>query len=174
MLTDAVPSLVCLACVVVLDLDMSCTADEVALPKATVNKFVNEIAGGLDMRLTSETRELLAEVCTEFVQMLSAEANDLCEADKKKTITPGHILRAMEKLGLERYQKDVQEDFAKHKEDEKLHTKGKHGGWSSMKASGVTDEELLRQQQQLFEMARSGPAAAPPSPPSSPPAPPPP
>lgn len=34
--------------------------------------------------------------------MLSAEANDLCEADKKKTITPGHILRAMEKLGLER------------------------------------------------------------------------
>lgn len=38
----------------------------------------------------------------EFVQMLSAEANDLCEADKKKTITPGHILRAMEKLGLER------------------------------------------------------------------------
>ncbi|KAK1869685.1 hypothetical protein I4F81_012154 [Pyropia yezoensis] len=77
--------------------------------------------------------------------MLSAEANDLCEADKKKTITPGHILRAMEKLGLERYQKDVQEDFAKHKEDEKLHTKGKHGGWSSMKASGVTDEELLRQ-----------------------------
>lgn len=47
MLTDAVPSLVCLACVVVLELDMSCTADEVALPKATVNKFVNEIAGGL-------------------------------------------------------------------------------------------------------------------------------
>lgn len=26
---------------------MGCTADEVALPKATVNKFVNEIAGGL-------------------------------------------------------------------------------------------------------------------------------
>jgi len=115
--------------------------------------------------------------------MLSAEANDLCEADKKKTITPGHILRAMEKLGLERtllcasvvcahlvsahfclswrrasagvesvwsivltvahlvtaryaasrlvnriwcaagsvgYQKDVQDDFARHKEDEKV------------------------------------------------------
>lgn len=29
--------------------------------------------------------------------------------------------------------------------DPQLHTKGKHGGWSSMKASGVTDEELLRQ-----------------------------
>ncbi|OSX73752.1 hypothetical protein BU14_0328s0005 [Porphyra umbilicalis] len=143
-------------------------AEEVALPKATVNKFVNEIAGGLDMRLTSETRELLAEVCTEFVQMLSAEANDLCEADKKKTITPGHILRAMEKLGLERYQKDVQDDFARHKEDEK-HPKGKNGGWSSMKASGVTDEELQRQQQQLFEMARSGPAAAPPPAPPPPP-----
>ncbi|OSX73753.1 hypothetical protein BU14_0328s0005 [Porphyra umbilicalis] len=144
-------------------------AEEVALPKATVNKFVNEIAGGLDMRLTSETRELLAEVCTEFVQMLSAEANDLCEADKKKTITPGHILRAMEKLGLERYQKDVQDDFARHKEDEKQHPKGKNGGWSSMKASGVTDEELQRQQQQLFEMARSGPAAAPPPAPPPPP-----
>lgn len=45
---------------------------------------------------------LLLLVGPEFVQMLSAEANDLCEADKKKTITPGHILRAMEKLGLER------------------------------------------------------------------------
>mmetsp|Transcript_43847 Transcript_43847/g.107645 ORF Transcript_43847/g.107645 Transcript_43847/m.107645 type:complete len:90 (+) Transcript_43847:200-469(+) len=74
--------------------------DDVALPKATVYKFANEMAASMDVRLAAETRELLVECCTEFVQMLSSEANEICEKDKKKTIAPEHILRALNNLGL--------------------------------------------------------------------------
>jgi len=75
--------------------------DDVALPKATVNKFANEVVADIDMRLGLETRELLTHCCSEFVQLLSSEANEVCEKDQKKTITGEHVLRAMEELGFQ-------------------------------------------------------------------------
>jgi len=77
------------------------SGDDVMLPKATVNKFINELASTLDVRLALESRELLVQVCTEFVQLLSSEANDVCERDQKKTITGEHVLRALTELGLD-------------------------------------------------------------------------
>lgn len=38
--------------------------------------------------------------CVEFVQLLSSEANDVCEKECKKTITPEHVLKALNELGL--------------------------------------------------------------------------
>mmetsp|Transcript_43848 Transcript_43848/g.107647 ORF Transcript_43848/g.107647 Transcript_43848/m.107647 type:complete len:155 (+) Transcript_43848:200-664(+) len=131
--------------------------DDVALPKATVYKFANEMAASMDVRLAAETRELLVECCTEFVQMLSSEANEICEKDKKKTIAPEHILRALNNLGLSKYHAEVAGEHEKHKDTEKSKLKG---GWAKMAKSGISTEELLRQQQELFNMAKNDPMAA--------------
>lgn len=132
-------------------------AEDVALPKATVNKFANEIASSLDVRLTADTRELIADCCSEFVQLLSSEANDICEKDNKKTITPEHVLRALEQLGLGRYLQEVTNEYDRVRCDEKARGRGSS---RRDKKKGADTEELQRQQEQLFAMARSDPMAA--------------
>lgn len=94
--------------------------------------------------------------CTEFVQLLSSEANDICERDRKKTITPEHVLRALTALGMERFSHDVQEEYDRAKTDEKLKAKGNRRAAKERKPV-VDTEELLRQQEALFAQARSDP-----------------
>lgn len=132
---------------------------DVALPKATVNKFANEVASSSEVRLTSDTRELIAECCSEFVQLLSSEANDICEKEKKKTITPEHVLRALEQLGLDRFREDVMKEYEKAKSDDRLRSRGSSRRDRNKGKPDVNDEELLRQQEQLFALARSDPMA---------------
>lgn len=132
------------------------TNADVALPKATVNKFSNDIAASLDVRLTAETRELIVACCTEFVQLLSSEANDICERDRKKTITPEHVLRALTALGMERFSREVEDEYERAKTDEKLRAKGNRRAAKERKLV-VDTEELLRQQEALFAQARSDP-----------------
>lgn len=130
---------------------------EVSLPKATVNKFANEIASSLDVRLTADTRELIAQCCSEFVQLLSSEANEICEGDSKKTITPEHVLRALKQLGLQRYLADVTKEYDKVRADDR--SKGRAAAKRDRKRQSDTTE-LLRQQELLFAMARKDPINA--------------
>lgn len=44
---------------------------------------------------------------TEFVQLLSSEANELATADNKSTITPEHVVRALQQLGFSDWADDV-------------------------------------------------------------------
>uniref|UniRef100_A0A7S3EC30 Transcription factor CBF/NF-Y/archaeal histone domain-containing protein n=1 Tax=Rhodosorus marinus TaxID=101924 RepID=A0A7S3EC30_9RHOD len=123
-------------------------AEDVALPKATVNKFANDLAASLDLRLTMEARELLAECCTEFVQLLSSGANEVCEKESKKTITPEHVLKALMELGLGQFHDEVAEEYERHKEGEKG-SRGKNNAKSRFGGSGITEEEMLRQYVEL-------------------------
>jgi down-regulator of transcription 1 len=133
----------------------SAAAEDVSLPKATVNKFANEVAAGLDVRLTMDTRELVAECCCEFVQLLSSEANEICEKDSKKTITPEHILRALKQLGFERYHKEVSDEFDRVKaDDQRGRTRDKA---KKERKKNVPTEELLALQEALFAKAREDP-----------------
>ncbi|KAI0562031.1 Histone-like transcription factor (CBF/NF-Y) [Gracilaria domingensis] len=132
---------------------------DIALPKATVNKFANDVAASLDVRLTADTRELIAECCTEFVQLLSSEANEICEKDNKKTITPEHVLRALEQLGLQKFRSDVVHEYERAKREEKSRLKGSSRRERNKQRSEQDNEELLRQQERLFALARSDPMA---------------
>ena len=134
------------------------SASDVALPKATVNKFANDVASSLDVRLTADTRDLIAECCTEFVQLLSSEANEICEKDNKKTITPEHVLRALQQLGLDRFHNDVQQEYERAKNDDRQRSRSASKR-DRQKARNQDNEELMRQQAQLFAMARSDPMA---------------
>lgn len=130
-------------------------SDDVALPKATVNKFANDVASTLDVRLTMDTRELIADCCSEFVQLLSSEANDICEKDQKKTITPEHLLRALQQLGFERYFREVAEDYQKTKAEDRGGKRDK--ARKDRKKGNVPTEELLALQEALFAKAREDP-----------------
>ncbi len=52
----------------------------------------------------------------EFVQLVSSEANDLSEKEKKTTITPEHVLAALEQLGFADFQEDVRAFYGDVKE----------------------------------------------------------
>lgn len=129
-------------------------SDDVVLPKATVNKFANELAASLDVRLTMDTRELVAECCSEFVQLLSSEANEICERDAKKTITPEHVLRALQQLGFERYYKEVSDEYERVKAEDKGRTREKA---RKERRKNVPTEELVALQEALFAKAREDP-----------------
>lgn len=65
--------------------------EDLTIPRAAVNKFIKEICPNI--RVGFETRELLLQSCTEFIHLISSEANQICNESQKKTITAEHILR---------------------------------------------------------------------------------
>ncbi len=69
--------------------------EEAGIPKATVTKVIKESIPS-DIRISKETTDILVEGCVEFVNMMAAEANNLCSKQNKKTIAPEHIIQALE------------------------------------------------------------------------------
>ncbi|RKP08116.1 histone-fold-containing protein [Thamnocephalis sphaerospora] len=123
--------------------------DDLSLPKATVQKLINEMMPA-DISCAKETRDLLIECCVEFIHLIASEANEICEKEAKKTIAPEHVLSALKALGFESYLSEVQEACEEHRQHQKVRER-KH---SKITNSGMTEEELLRMQQELFSKAR--------------------
>lgn len=65
--------------------------DELTLPRASINKMIKELVPSV--RIANEARELILNCCTEFIHLLSSEANDICNQNNKKTINAEHILQ---------------------------------------------------------------------------------
>lgn len=65
--------------------------DELTLPRASINKMIKELVP--TVRVANEARELILNCCTEFIHLLSSEANDICNQHNKKTINAEHILQ---------------------------------------------------------------------------------
>ena len=56
---------------------------------------------------------------TEFVNLLSTESNDVSTREKKNTIHPEHVLKALEELGFGEFVPDVKEAWNSWKEENK-------------------------------------------------------
>jgi len=123
--------------------------EDLSLPKATVQKIIADNAP-TDMAFTRESRDLLMECCVEFIQLLSTEANDIAEREAKKTIAGEHVVKALQDLGFPEFVGEVQALVQEHKE----HLKTRERKQSKLEMSGLTEEELLRQQEELFGKAR--------------------
>lgn len=65
--------------------------DDLTIPRAAVNKYIREVCPNI--RVGCETRELILQCCSEFIHVLSSQANQICNDDQKKTITAEHIFR---------------------------------------------------------------------------------
>lgn len=64
--------------------------DELTIPRAAMNKMIKELLP--NVRVANEARELILNCCTEFIHLLSSEANEICNQQQKKTINAEHIL----------------------------------------------------------------------------------
>ncbi|GMM29558.1 negative cofactor 2 transcription regulator complex subunit [Martiniozyma asiatica (nom. inval.)] len=125
--------------------------EEITLPKATVGKILTEILPN-DTSFTKEAREALVECCIEFIMIVTTESNEIAEKDCKKTISTDHIIKAVEELGFPQYLPILETYVENCKNNSKAKASRKE---DKFKKSGMTEEELLAIQQQLFMNSRN-------------------
>ncbi|KAI9875282.1 MAG: hypothetical protein M1830_008660 [Pleopsidium flavum] len=133
--------------------------DDLSLPKAnldlipvtaTVQKIITEILpSSSGLTFAKDARDLLIECCVEFITLISSEANDIAEKEAKKTIACDHVEKALRELGFDEYVQEVLDVASEHKEQLKTREKKQ----SKLEQSGLSEEELLKQQQELFRSA---------------------
>lgn len=102
------------------------------------------------IRVANESRELILNCCTEFIHLISSEANEICNQKNKKTISADHILDALDKLGFN----DFKRDAVNVLNDCKQAAAKRRRQSTRLENLGISEEELLRQQQELFAQAR--------------------
>ncbi|KAJ5110627.1 CBF/NF-Y family transcription factor [Penicillium argentinense] len=153
--------------------------DDLSLPKATVQKIITEILPpSSGQTFSKDARDLLMECCVEFITLISSEANEISEKEAKKTIACEHVEKALTELGFAEYVPEIQAVAEEHREqlkvsefisasdqaglEELLEEEGADPSFlfqsrekkqSKMEQSGLSEEELLRQQQELFRSA---------------------
>ncbi|KAL1453744.1 hypothetical protein WDU94_010058 [Cyamophila willieti] len=128
--------------------------DELFLPRASINKIIKELLPNI--RVANESRELVMNCCMEFIHLISSEANEICNQQQKKTIIAEHVLQALETLGFSDYINEAQEVM----KDCKIVAANRRRQSNRLENLGIPEEELLRQQQELFAKAREEQAAA--------------
>lgn len=124
-------------------------AEDLLLPKATVQKIILEIIPN-DLTFSKDAREALIECCIEFIMILATELNDIAEKEAKKTIASDHVVRALTELGFSAYVEPINKVLSEHKET----LKGREKKNNKFQNSGLSEEELLRQQEELFAKLR--------------------
>ena len=67
------------------------TDEELTLPRAAMNKMIKEVMPNI--RVANDARELILQCSTDFIHLLSSEANEICDKQQKKTISPEHVLQ---------------------------------------------------------------------------------
>lgn len=108
------------------------------------------------IRVANESRELILNCCTEFIHLISSEANEVCNIRNKKTINAEHVLEALDRLGFKDYKRDAEAVL----NDCKAVAAKRRRQSTRLENLGIPEEELLRQQQELFAKARQEQAAA--------------
>jgi len=124
--------------------------ENLSLPKATVSKLIKEMLPD-EIKCANDTRDLILDCCVEFIHLVSSEANEICNKENKKTIAPEHILKAITDLGFIEFVDEVNQVYEKHK----VEAQEKPKGTRKLESLGIPQEELLAQQQKLFEKART-------------------
>lgn len=136
-------------------------AEDLSLPKATVQKIISEILPqlppdvslGNDMTFTKGARDLLIQCSMEFLRMLSSESNEISEKESKKTIAVEHVEGALKDLGFGDYIEGIRGVVGEWKQ---VQTKRVNRGermknWGGIQAS---EEELAQMQAALFGEAK--------------------
>lgn len=108
------------------------------------------------MRVANESRELILNCCTEFIHLISSEANEVCNTRNKKTINAEHVLEALDRLGFKDYKQEAEAVL----NDCKAVAAKRRRQSTRLENLGIPVDELFRLQQELFAKAREEQAAA--------------
>jgi histone H3/H4 len=134
---------------------------------ATVQKIVQDIlASEPGMTFAKDSRDLLIECCVEFITLISSEANEIAEKDAKKTIACEHVKAALEELDFGDYVPAILEVAQDYKKSQQVPMRTRHihtpmanapqnreKKQTKIEQSGMTEEELIRAQEELFKSA---------------------
>lgn len=122
------------------------------LPRSVVTKLIKDLTPPT-ARCSPEAQALIHECLGEFLQMLTAEANEMSSKDKKNTISEAHLTQALVSLGFERFaQACTPQDGAPL--DAKAALRAEKKKSKKAQRSDLSPEELLRRQQELFAGAK--------------------
>ncbi|ELW72612.1 Protein Dr1 [Tupaia chinensis] len=72
--------------------------DDLTIPRAAINKMIKETLP--NVRVANDARELVVNCCTEFIHLISSEANEICNKSEKKTISPEHVIQGKSCVGF--------------------------------------------------------------------------
>lgn len=126
-------------------MDKESKDEDLNIPRAAINKFVKEVVP--DVRVSTETKEIILRCCNEFIHIVTSEANNVCEEQQKKTIASDHILAVFNRLGWPEFKEVV--------EDAETACKGRKKRQSTkLEHTGISEEELFKQQQELINKAK--------------------
>lgn len=123
--------------------------DEPGLPRLTVNNMIKEILP--ETKVAKESKDLIINCCSEFIHLVSTEANELAEKSKKAhtLITPDHVIQSLTNLGFNEYIPEVTLAYAEFKDTYK-----KKRSLPKQDTTGKTQEELQKEQMEMFEKAK--------------------
>ncbi|KAL6121530.1 hypothetical protein NUSPORA_01534 [Nucleospora cyclopteri] len=124
--------------------------EEFSLPRATIDKLIQETLKS-EASMAKDAREIVREAGNIFLLAISAEANKICELEKKKTISADHIIKALEKFAFGNYIADIKKALNNYEDYSKL----KPSKQNKFKDSGLTMEQLHEEQKKLFEQAKA-------------------
>jgi len=119
------------------------------ITQESIQMIVKDILGK-NLKCSSESIRFLTDICTEFVRLLSSESNSICEKMNKKLISSDHVLQALKELDFENYIEETKKAHEQHVDQIAPKKKKK-----KLTDSGLTLEELERDQKKLFEEARN-------------------
>lgn len=120
--------------------------EDLGLPKQTIVKRARK--NQPKVFLNADVQDLLVTCSTEFVRLITSEANEAAKNAGKTTITPEFIIEACKRLGFESYAEHLRNvansfsDDVKEKRDKKK---------SSQNA--ISQEERARLQELMFAEA---------------------
>jgi histone H3/H4 len=123
--------------------------DEPVIPKATLAKLISSILPkGVSM--AKDAKDMIGEFSLEFVHLLSSEANIISEKQEKKMILSDHVIAALKSLGFDDFVSAVTEEVELFQKTSKETARKPF----RLENSGLSTEELLKSQEELFARAR--------------------
>lgn len=96
--------------------------------------------------------EFLSQSCTEFIHLITTQANELCDQENKKTITPDHIVRSLKMLEFTGYVEPALEELERANKEKEQKPKKKK---KKLEDLGIPMEQLRQEQEALFKRART-------------------
>ncbi|KAM0681739.1 negative cofactor 2 transcription regulator complex subunit ncb2 [Glugoides intestinalis] len=122
--------------------------DESSLPKATVDKLIQDLTPP-GYSVNRDVRTHLRNATHTFLKIIALESNRLCDVEKKKTISASHVLKAIENHGFGEFVKECNL-AAKNYDD---YSRQKPSKQNKLNNNEKTMEELGELQKKLFKQA---------------------
>lgn len=72
------------------------------MPIANVIRIMRRILPA-HAKISDDAKETIQECVSEYISFITAEANERCQREQRKTVTAEDVLWAMEKLGFDNY-----------------------------------------------------------------------